>query len=275
MTLCQKLCDYVRIKYIGKFEVVEGFMMSKLSKEYLLCTFSIMIVCWSIYLVCSLNGISLNSNYLLYIPYLMAGWSPTIASFISLKKNSEVKNFKEWMKNVFDFKHNIFSYIMVIMLGILYILPQCLISGYENGAPLFAIVVMIPMMLVMGGLEEAGWRYILQPELEKKYNYFISTIVVSVIWWLWHFPLFYMQGEYGQNYLAFGINILGVSFALASIKKNTNSVWLCVLLHCIVNSLSGIYVVNDNIIGDIVVTIVLIFASIFFIRINNYKKIFS
>lgn len=256
--------------------------MSKLSKDYLLYTFSIMIVCWGIFLICSLNGMSLESNYFLFIPYLVGGWSPTIASYIVLKKNSEVKDLKDWMKNVFDFKHNMFSYIMVVTFGVLYILPQCLISGYENGAPLFAIVAMIPMMLVMGGLEEAGWRYILQPELEKKYNYFVSTITVSVIWWLWHFLLFYIQGEYGQNYfvfgiefIAFGINILGVSFALASIKKNTNSVWLCILLHCIVNSLSGIYVINDNIIGNIVATVVLTVVSLIFVKINNYKKIFN
>jgi membrane protease YdiL (CAAX protease family) len=166
---------------------------------------------------------------------------------------------------------------MVVIFAILYILPQCLISGYENGAPLFAIVFMIPMMLVGGGLEEAGWRYILQPELEKKHNYFISTIVVSVIWWLWHFPLFYIQGvsQYGQNYLAFAINILGLSFALASIKKNTNSVWLCVLFHCLVNSLHGIYVVNDNVMGAVVTTIVLIVVSFIFNKVNNNKKIFN
>lgn len=143
--------------------------------------------------------------------------------------------------------------------------------------PVYAIIVMIPMMLFMGGLEEAGWRYILQPELEKKCSYFISTIIVSVIWWLWHFPLFYMQGigQYGHNYFAFGISILGESFALASIKKNTNSVWLCVLNHCILNSLSGIYVVNDNIIGNIVATVVLVAVSFVFVKINKCKKIFN
>ncbi len=144
--------------------------MSKLSKEYLLYTFSIMLVCWGICLVCSLNNISLNDNYLLYIPYLLGGWSPTIASFISLKKNNKIKDFKDWMRNVFDFKHSIFSYLMVVILGIIFILPQCLISGYNSGAPLFAIVVMILVMLFGGGLEEAGWRYILQPELEKNIN---------------------------------------------------------------------------------------------------------
>ncbi len=251
--------------------------MNKLSKDYLIYTFLIMIICWGLCVICSLNGILLNENYFLYIPYLLGGLSPTIASFLALKKSNKVANFKEWLKNVFDFKHNIFSYIMVIILGILFILPQCLISGYESGAPLFAIIVMIPMMLIGGGLEEAGWRYILQPELEKKYKFIISTLIVSVIWWLWHFPLFYIQGvsQYGQNYFAFGINVLGLTFALASIRKNTNSVWLCVLFHCIVNSLSGIYIIENNIIGSVVATIILIFSSLVIIKINNKKKIFS
>lgn len=251
--------------------------MNKLSKDYLIYTFLIMLICWGICLLCSLNGISLNGNYLLYLPYLLGGWSPTIASFLALKNNNRVTNFKDWLKNVFDFKHNIFSYLMVIILGILFILPQCLISGYESVVPLFAIIVMIPMMLLGGGLEEAGWRYILQPQLEKKYKFAISTIIVSIIWWLWHLPLFYIQGvsQYGQNYLAFGINVLGLSFALASIRKNTNSVWLCVLFHCITNSLSVIYIINDNILGNIVSTIILIFSSLVLVKVNNKKKIFS
>ncbi len=251
--------------------------MNKLVKDYLIYTFLIMLICWGLCAICSLNGILLNENYFLYIPYLLGGWSPTIASFFALKKNNKVANFKEWLGNVFDFKHNIFSYFMVIVLGILFILPQCLISGYENGFPLYAIFVMIPVMLLGGGLEEAGWRYILQPELEKKYKFIISTLIVSVIWWLWHLPLFYIQGvgQYGQNYLAFGISLLGEAFALASIRKNTNSVWLCVLSHCIVNSLSGIFIINDNILGNIVTTIILIFSSLVLVKVNNKKKIFS
>ena len=64
---------------------------------------------------------------------------------------------------------NIFSYLMVVIIPFIFIIPQCFISGYESGAPVFAIVFIVPIMLVGGGLEEAGWRYILQPELEQKY----------------------------------------------------------------------------------------------------------
>ncbi len=251
--------------------------MSKLSKEYLLYTFLIMIVCWGTCLIFSLNNISIKNNYLLFVPYLLGGFSPTIASYISLKKNKKIKGFKDWLKNVFDFKHSIISYLMVIFLSFLFIFPQCLISGYEKSGPLFIIFIMVPIMLFGGGLEEAGWRYILAPELEKKYNFIVSTIIVSLIWWLWHLPLFYIQGvsQYGQNYLAFGLNVLGLSFALSSIKKNTNSVWLCVLFHCIANSLSGIYLIYPNILGNIVSTIILIVSSIILVKINNKKKIFN
>jgi membrane protease YdiL (CAAX protease family) len=234
-------------------------------------------MCWGTCIVCSINGILLSDNYWLYIPYLLGGLSPTIASFIVLKQNKVITGFKEWIKNVFDFKHNLWSYVIVVLFAIIFILPQCLISGYEKGAPLFAIIFMVPMMLFCGGLEEAGWRYILQPELEKKCNFLISTIIVSVIWWLWHLPLFHIQGvaQYGQNFLAFGLNVLGLSFALACIRRNTNSVWLCVLFHCIINSLSGIYIVNNNILGNIVSVLIVIVCSLVLIRLGEKKKIFN
>jgi len=227
--------------------------MSKLIRDYLCDTFVIMLICWgTCLLVCNISGVSLNEAPFLYVPYLLGGWSPTIASFLSLKKNNGIANGKEWLRNVFDFRHSVVSYCVPILFAVLFILPQCLISGYKNGAPFFAIIFMTPLMLFGGGLEEAGWRYVLQPELEKKYGFTVSTVIVGMIWWLWHMPLFHIQGtgQCGQNYLAFGVNVLALSFALASIRKNTGSVWLCVLFHCLTNSLSGIFLIYDNIWGN-------------------------
>lgn len=235
--------------------------MSKLIRDYLCYTFAIMLICWgSCLLVGNMSGVTLSECPLLYVPYLLGGWSPTIASFLALKKHGRVGSGKEWLRNVFDFRHSVVSYFVPVIFAIMFILPQCLISGYKNGAPLFAIIFMIPVMLFGGGLEEAGWRYVLQPELEKRYSFTVSTVITGIIWWLWHMPLFYIEGtgQCGQNYAAFGINVIGLSFALASIRKNTNSVWLCVLFHCIANSLSGIYLIYDNIWGSIAAAAVLI-----------------
>ena len=199
----------------------------------------------------------------LYPLYLLGGWSPTIASYLALKQLGHVNGFRQWLRNIFTLRSTISSYIMVLVLAALFTLPQCLISGYEQGAPLLFLPFMVPIMLFGGGLEEAGWRYVLQPELEKKYGFLLSTLTVSVIWWLWHLPLFFIQGvsQYGADFFAFGINVLGLSFALAAIRKCTGSIWLCVLFHCIVNSLSGIYIVRQNILGNIASMIVLVITS--------------
>ena len=250
--------------------------MSKVSRQFLIYTFIIMTICWGTCMICSFNNLSLEKDYFLYVPYLLGGWSPTIASFIVLKKNDKVKSFKEWIRNVFDFKHGITSYSLVVILSVLYVLPQCIVAGYDKGAPLYAMLVMVPLMLLGGGLEEAGWRYILQPELEEKYPYIVATIIVSVIWWLWHFPLFYINGvgQEGQSYIAFGFGVFGIAFALACVRKCTNSVWLCVLLHCIVNASGGIYKINDGIPGKAVMAGIMAAITLLIVYFNDKKKIF-
>ncbi|HEV8487827.1 MAG TPA: CPBP family intramembrane glutamic endopeptidase [Blastocatellia bacterium] len=57
-------------------------------------------------------------------------------------------------------------------------------------------IVMIPHVLwgaiFAGPLgEELGWRGLLLPELQKKFSAFQSSLIVGVIWYGWHIPLFY------------------------------------------------------------------------------------
>lgn len=225
--------------------------MNKFTVRYLGYTFFIMLLCWGICWICSAQGIFMNDYKFLYPLYLLGGWSPTIASYVVLKQFGRVKSFKQWLCNVFAFRSKVRSYLLVLVLAVLFILPQCLICGYEPGAPLLFVPFLIPVMLFGGGLEEAGWRYILQPELEQKYGFLVSALVTSVIWWLWHLPLFFIQGvsQYGADFLIFGINVLGLSFALGAIRKCTGNVWLCVLFHCIINSLQGVYIMILDLIG--------------------------
>ena len=251
--------------------------MNKLVRQYLVVNFAIMAICWGTLVLFSLSGIYLSEIPLLYIPYLLGGLSPTIASFIVEKKSHNVQCFKEWINVTFDFKHNIFSYLLVPMYASLFFFCLCTISGYESGAPLIALVVMIPIMLFGGGLEETGWRGILQPELEKKYGFTVSTVLVAIIWWMWHLPLFFINGvsQYGADFISFGINVIGLSFALSAIKKLTKSTLLCILFHCITNSLHSVYIVGENILGNCTAAFVLILFSYFFVWIQKKKQIFA
>ena len=253
--------------------------MSKMSVKFLLWTFAIMLLCWGTCALCSINGVLLKENAFLYIPYILGGFSPTIASYIVLKRTGNVENLWGWLKDVFDFRHKPLFYLLVVLLSIVPILPRCIISGYELGAPLYSIIIAIPMMIFGGGLEEAGWRHILQPEMEKKFGFSVATILVSIVWCLWHLPLFFIIGvsQYGTSYLAFAVLMFGTSFALATIKKRTGSTWLCVLFHALTNAYAGTFIFNDNniLLGCIVSSVVVIVLSFIWVRTGRAKKLLS
>lgn len=68
---------------------------------------------------------------------------------------------------------------------------------------------------------------------------------------------------------------IGIEFCFGKYKKNTGSIWLCVLFHCIQNSLSGIYIINDNIWGNITATIIMILCSYIWVKINDKTGVFN
>lgn len=212
--------------------------MSKTFKDHLIITFPIMFVCWGLCIILGLNGITKSDHIWINIPYALGAFSTTIASYIALKKNGEIKGFKEWLKNVFDFKQSAWSYIAVIILVALNTLVLCLAGGCENKAPLYMIILMLPIMLVGGGLEEAGWRYITFPELDKKFGFVPAAVIMGLIWAFWHLPLFFIPdvNQYGQNFLAFIFGCISLSFILGAIRKVTGSVWLCVMTHMLTNA---------------------------------------
>lgn len=228
--------------------------MTKLAARFLGLTFAVAAACWGLCLVCGWNGITFATMPLLRLPYLLGGWSPTIASFVALKRDGAVEGLGEWLKPVFALRQNWQGYGLVVLFTLAYILPQCLISGRgPEGAPLFLFPLFVVMMLLGGGLEEAGWRYVLQPELEKKLPFVPVVLVMALIWWLWHLPLFFIPGtgQVGSDYRLFGLTVLGLSFGLATLRRRTGSVWLCVLLHCAVNATIPVFAPGESLAGSL------------------------
>ncbi len=233
-------------------------MNKKLVKDYLLITFSIMAVFWGGCAVISQCFDLTVNNIFMRIMHMVGGFSPTIASYISLKRNNLISNFKEWLKTVFDIKHSAGTYAAVLLFVAIYYVLGCLINGFSLGAPIFMIVVILPMMLFGGGNEEVGWRMILQPELEKKFGFHAATFITGAIWWLWHLPIFFIKGtaNANMNFFLFGIMCLMLSYALAAIQKISKGVFPCILAHCLINGLSAVFVFEFSLLSCVVTLII-------------------
>lgn len=251
----------------------------KLFIEHLLLTFVMIGVLWGLCIILGLNGITTKNHIWVTLPWLLGAFSTTIASFVASKKHGKVAGFKEWLRHVFDFKHGVWAYLLAILFPVLHMSIMCLLGGYEKGLPLYMILPMLPVMMVGGGLEEAGWRYITYPELNKKFGFVFSALITAVIWWLWHLPLFFMPGtnQYQENFWIYGIMVLGMSFMLATIRKLTGSVWLCVLSHSMVNALLEIYIYNlfGSYFASTVTTLIMIAVSIMLLHVSKKKNIFQ
>lgn len=66
--------------------------------------------------------------------------------------------------------------------------PQAVGSG--GWLALDMLLTYLVMVFQGGGLEEIGWRGYALPFLQKRYNPLRSSLILAVIWTLWHWPLF-------------------------------------------------------------------------------------
>lgn len=139
------------------------------------------------------------------VPFAIYILSPAIASYIVLKKNKKIADFMEWLKNVFYAKNKILPYVFVFAgLALYFFIHYAVSDRKEIVLPLYAVFLSLPGNLIIGGLEEAGWMYILQPELDKKYGFILSSVLVGLIWILWHVPLFFIPGtNHGEGLINF------------------------------------------------------------------------
>ena len=105
----------------------------------------------------------------------------------------------------------------------------------------------VPVLLLLvlaATFEELGWRGYAFDSLQSRYNYFAASIIFSIFWSLWHFPLIFVKNSY--QYEIFHENIwFGVNFFVSIIPlgviiswfciKNRKSVIAAILFHFIVN----------------------------------------
>jgi len=114
------------------------------------------------------------------------------------------------------------------------------------------VPVLLTATLIGGGNEEPGWRGFGLPELQKRLGPISATLILGVVWAMWHLPLLALGGtsanETGsaqQTVLAIGILLVSVTvhaFWYTWLINRTGSVLLCMILHGSYNAANGLLV---------------------------------
>lgn len=96
--------------------------------------------------------------------------------------------------------------------------------------PIYFAVV----LLVGGGLEEPGWRGFGIPHLQARHGALAASLLVGLIWALWHLPLFVTVGtdQAGLPFLPYAVGVTALSVVYTWLYNSTGgSVLLPVALH--------------------------------------------
>ena len=182
--------------------------------------------------------------------FAIGACAPAIATFVVLTKNN-VMTVKQLLKTIFAVKQPVIMYLLVIIFVVVYfgiaVLTGLFEIDYEYA--IYLSLMTIPLMILAGGLEEVGWRFVLNPALEIKLPFAVACLITGVIWSLWHLPMFFIEGsgQASMNFFIFSIGSLGLSFVYAAIYRISKSVWLCVFIHALNNSLYNSFILKaDN-----------------------------
>jgi len=105
----------------------------------------------------------------------------------------------------------------------------------NNLMSMSAVLFFFLPSLSYGIFEEIGWRGFLLPSLQRKYNALLATIVLTVVWALWHTPLFFYRYTMFSlsnpaSLIAFFSLMLSGSIVLTSLFNNSKGSILMVIL---------------------------------------------
>ncbi len=174
-----------------------------------------------------------------------AGMAPAYAAFIVEKKEQSI-TIRKFCKQIL-FTHNLKQTIFFTVTFSLIQFIVCVMQETYLGNQWYLFILFIPLMIFGGGLEEIGWRGLLQPLLEKKLPFFIAAILESFIWSVWHLPLWLVPNttQASMNFTAFTLYCITLGCTLAAVHRLTKSIWASVLIHAWGNTvLGGMYTIN-------------------------------
>jgi uncharacterized protein len=220
-------------------------------KFFLTYTFSITWSCWLIIILCNKYFNTLwYGEPLFWFPYTIGSLGPAISAYLIyriFKKDFVAKTFVTY---IFGNKIRINAWLIFGSFLVWRLFMIWISFGIIKPISILSLLVNIPFIIVLGGLEELGWRGILQPKLERIITYLPSILVVGTIWSLWHLPLWFMKGS-TQSAFPFGLYLVSgiiLTTSLTTLYKYTNNLFLCILSHAWFNACIGLalYVGNDG-----------------------------
>lgn len=171
-------------------------------------------------------------------------FGPAVAAVLTLALLQSQAGLRAWGASLARWRQPGWMYLLVF-LGPLAVSAAIVAVGYPSGLLVFdpsgvhpaKFFLFFVLMIFLDGPfgEELGWRGVLLPELLRTLSPLKAGLVVGVVWYLWHIPLYLADGK-ALHPLGYFVNVVALSVIFTWIYlRSGRSVFLCILLHATSN----------------------------------------
>lgn len=198
------------------------------------------------------NGLAIPQGLAAFLssPLNPAAFGPLVAALVLSFADGGWKAVGALLKRGVDFRFRKVWLIAIVLVPLVVFAGGVLLSVAVGATPLdtsvlsnppYAIIAIVVILLTGGPLqEEFGWRGYALPRLQGRFNALAASLVLGVLWWLWHLPLAFVPGRFMASglglFLALAPEIILASVLFTWIYNNTGgSVLAALLFHTFMN----------------------------------------
>lgn len=173
---------------------------------------------------------------------VIGNFGPTLAAIVLWMFSGTRGQLKDAFSRLLPHRSKLIWYTIVLLLPIAILLPglfvYSLVGGnIEDFSIVSLLLVFVPAIFISGLGEEMGWRGYALSRLQVTRSPFVSSLIVGVLWGLWHLPVIYWISS--QTILLFlGEFVLYVFLVTAFsviftwvYNATDKSLWMIVLMH--------------------------------------------
>ena len=222
-------------------------------------------------------------GFLDFFSYLPT-FGPLVAALILIAVNDGKKGIKRLFKKAWDWKFRkiwiLFIFLIAIFLPLISLLIKNLIEkeSFMLGSPLAMAPLIAVIILFTGGpLEEFGWRGYALPLLQRKFNALTSSLILGVVWALWHLPLHFINTTVQYHipiYEFAAVTIIGAILYTWIYNGTGGSLSAVILFHWMGNLFGGaLFVYYDTTLGRWIFFGLQLILVLVIIKIYGYRKL--
>ncbi|WGH78573.1 CPBP family intramembrane metalloprotease [Jannaschia ovalis] len=171
--------------------------------------------------------------------FFIATWAPALAAVLLVARRCGRLGLGRFLSRLLRWRAPA-GWTVFVLLG----LPLVFVLGsLLKGGPLLAprppegvggMIALLGIMLLLGPVEELGWRGVLQPLLQRRLAPLASGLVIGTIWGLWHLPAFHLAGTLQSDWSFWPFFMGNVALAVlltALLNASGGSLFWPVLFH--------------------------------------------